>query len=96
MRKTNTVTLGAAIQSVLAELNLRHGVYEARVEAMWERVMGRSVARHTTAIRLKADRLYITVDSAPLRSELFYSRMQIRDVVNQELGVEVINDVFIY
>lgn len=96
MRKTNTVTLGAAIQSVLAELNLRHGVYEARVEAMWERVMGRSVARHTTSIRLKADRLYITVDSAPLRSELFYSRMQIREVVNQELGVDVINDVFIY
>ena len=96
MRKTNEVTLGAAIQSMLAELNLRHGVYEARIEAMWEKVMGRSVAKHTTQIQLKGDRLYVTVDSAPLRNELFYSRLKIRDVINQELAGDVIKDVFIY
>jgi hypothetical protein len=96
MRKTNEVTLGAAIQSMLTELNLRHGVYEAKIESMWEAVMGRSVSRHTTAIQLKADRLYVTVDSAPLRNELFYSRLKIRDVINHELGTDVIKDVFIY
>ena len=96
MRHTNQVTLGAAIQSVLTELNLRHGVYEARIEGMWDRVMGRSVSRHTTQIQLRADRLYVTVDSAPLRNELFYSRLKIREVINQELGSDVIKDVFIY
>ena len=96
MRKTHEVTLGAAIQSMLTELNLRHGVYEAKIEAMWESVMGRSVSRHTTNIHLKGDRLYVTVDSSPLRNELFYSRLKIRDVVNHELGLDVIKDVFIY
>jgi hypothetical protein len=96
MRRTNEVTLGAAIQSVLTELNLRHGVNEVRIEAMWDSVMGRSVSRHTTNINLKGDRLYVTVDSAPLRNELFYSRTKIKEVINQELGVDVIKDVFIY
>ena len=96
MRRTNEVTLGAAIQSVLTELNLRHGVYEVRIEAMWDAVMGRSVSRHTTNINLKGDRLYVTVDSAPLRNELFYSRLKIREVINHELGTDVIKDVFIY
>jgi hypothetical protein len=89
MRKTNEVTLGAAIQSMLTELNLRHGVHEARIEAMWEKVMGRSVSKHTTQIQLKGDRLYVTVDSAPLRSELFYSRLKIKEVINQELAGDV-------
>lgn len=96
MAKGNEVTLGAAIESVITELNLRHGVYEAKIEAMWESVMGRTVSNHTSNINLKGDRLYVTVDSAALRTELFYSRVKIKDVVNKELGREIVKDVFIY
>jgi hypothetical protein len=96
MARSNEVSLGAALESVLTELNLRHGVYEARIEAMWEPVMGRTIARHTTNINLKGDRLYLTVDSAALRNELFYARVKIRDVVNRELAKDIIKDVFIY
>ncbi len=96
MSKTNEVSLGAAIESMLSELNLRHGVYEARIEAIWEPVMGPTIARHTTNINLKGDRLYLTVDSAALRNELFYSRAQIKEVINKEIGKDIIKDVFIY
>ena len=96
MAKTNEVSLGAAIQSVLTELNLRHGVYEAKIEAMWEDLMGKTIAKHTSNISLKGDRLYLTVDSAALRNELFYSRVKIKDLVNKELGKEIVKDVFIY
>lgn len=96
MSRTNEVSLGAAIESMLSELNLRHGVYEAKIEGMWESVMGRTIARHTTGINLKGDRLYLTVDSAALRNELFYSRTKIREVLNKEIGKDIIKDVFIY
>jgi len=96
MSRTNEVSLGAAIESMLSELNLRHGVYEAKIEAMWESVMGRTIAKHTTNIDLKGDRLYLTVDSAALRNELFYSRAKIREVLNKEIGKDIIKDVFIY
>lgn len=96
MAKSNEVTLGAAIESVINELNLRHGVYEAKIEAMWEALMGRTIAKHTTNLNLKGDRLYVTVDSAALRNELFYARVKIKEVVNKELGKEIIKDVFIY
>lgn len=96
MARSNEVSLGAAIQSVLTELNLRHGVYEAKIEAMWEGVMGKTIARHTSNISLKGDRLYLTVDSAALRNELFYSRVKIKDLINKELGIDIIKDVFIY
>jgi hypothetical protein len=96
MGKTNEVSLRAALESMLGELNLRHGVYEAKIEAMWPSVMGKTIANHTTNIHLKGGRLYLTVDSAALRNELFYSRAKIRDVVNKELGADMIKDVFIY
>jgi len=63
---------------------------------MWETVMGKTIAKHTTNINLKGDRLYLTVDSAALRNELFYSRVKIKDVVNKELAKDIIKDVFIY
>ena len=96
MSRTNEVSLGAAIESMLSELNLRHGVYEAKIEAMWESVMGPTIAKHTTNINLKGDRLYLTVDSAALRNELFYSRTKMREVLNKEIGMDIIKDVFIY
>jgi hypothetical protein len=96
MSRTNEISLGAAIESMLSELNLRHGVYEAKIEAMWGPVMGRTIARHTTHINLKGDRLYLTVDSAALRNELFYSRVKIKEVLNKEIGKDIIKDVFIY
>ena len=96
MARSNEVSLGAALESVLTELNLRHGVYEARIEAMWETVMGKTISNHTSNINLKGNRLYLTVDSAALRNELFYSRIQIRDVINKELAKDIVKDVFIY
>jgi len=96
MAKTNEVTLGAAIRSMISELNLRHGIYGAKIEAMWEPLMGKTIARHTTAIHLKGNRLYLTVDSAALRTELFYSRAKIKELVNKEIGEDIVADVFIY
>lgn len=96
MAKSNEVSLGAALESVLTELNLRHGVYEARINAKWEEIMGVTIAKHTTAISLKGNRLYVTVSSAALRNELFYARVKIKELINKELKIEIINDVFIY
>ena len=96
MRRTNEISLGAAIDAVLQDSNLAHGIYEAKIQAMWESLMGRSISRHTTQIQLKGSRLYLTVDSAPLKNELFYSREKICDVVNRELKREILKDVFIY
>ena len=96
MRRTNEISLGDAIDAVLKDNNLTHGVYEAQIQAMWETLMGRSISRHTTQIQLKGSRLYLTIDSAPLKNELFYSREKIREVVNRELKKDILKDVFIY
>ena len=96
MRRTNETSLGEAIEAVLQDSNLTHGIYEAKIQAMWETLMGRSISRHTTQIQLKGSRLYLTIDSAPLKNELFYSRDKICEVVNKELKKDILKDVFIY
>ena len=40
-------------------------------------------------------KLYITVDSAPLRQELSYGREKIKKVMNEELGEDYIEEVII-
>jgi hypothetical protein len=96
MYRSNEVTLGEAIDTMLKDLKLTHGVHEAQIQAMWEGLMGRVIARHTILIQLKGSRLCLTIDSAPLKNELFFSREKIKETVNRALKEDVLKDVFIY
>jgi hypothetical protein len=96
MSSHNQVALGTAIEQVLSDLHLSQGVFEARIESRWHEWMGPMIARHTTEIKLQHKRLYVVVDSAALRNELFYSRDKIKEIINREIEHYLINDVFIY
>jgi predicted nucleic acid-binding Zn ribbon protein len=95
-RKSNEITLGAALSQVLTHLKLDSGIYESKIQGKWAEVMGPMISKHTKTIYLKDGKLYITVDSAPLKNELFYSRDKIIEVFNKELGGQIIKEVSIY
>jgi hypothetical protein len=96
MKKENEITLGEAIDEMIGTLKLSSGLYEAKIQSSWEVVMGKTIARYTKSINLKGGKLYLTIESAPLKNELFYSREKIKEIFNKELGAEVIKEVFIY
>ena len=94
--KHNHITLGQAIDQFIQQFKLQDGIDETKVRELWGVLMGKPIAKHTTRIDLRENKLYLTVDSAPLKNELFYSRDKIKEVLNRELGKVVIKDVFIY
>jgi len=96
MKKGNEVTMGEAIEEMIHSLKLSSGLYEAKIQGTWETVMGKTIARYTKSINLKGGKLYLTIESAPLKNELFYSREKIKDIFNKELGADVIKEVLIY
>ena len=70
----------------LKELKLIHS---------WERLMGKMIAKYTKEIYIKEKKLYIKIDSAPLRHELMYSREKIRTILNEDAGEVLIEDVIL-
>jgi hypothetical protein len=66
-----------------------------RIKEIWKTVMGDIVARHTSNLRLREKTLFVSLDSAPLRSELAYAREKIRQMLNHELGGDYLQEVVI-
>ncbi|MFC2101798.1 DUF721 domain-containing protein [Bacteroidota bacterium] len=95
MRRSNDYSLKEAIQEFLNTYRLDDKLEERKVIELWGAVMGKMVSIHTTDLYIRNKKLYVKVDSSALRSELSYAREKIRDVLNKEVGSEVITDVII-
>jgi predicted nucleic acid-binding Zn ribbon protein len=94
MRK-NEVSLGEALQSFLNKSRMKPKLTEVRIQELWEKLMGKTIARYTDKIQLVNRKLIITTNVAPLKQELSYSKAKIIQVLNEELGETVIDEVVI-
>lgn len=95
MSKHNEHSIKDAIRDLLTAYGLDQRLNEVKLVNSWEKVMGKMISRHTKSIYIKNKCLFLKVDSAPLKHELSYARSKILKMLNDELGVEVINDVVI-
>lgn len=95
MNKHNERSIKDAIQDLLRAYGLEERMNEVKLVNSWEKVMGKMISRHTKGINIKDKCLFLKLDSAPLKHELSYARTKLVKMLNDELGVEVINDVII-
>lgn len=87
--------LGDAIKVFLQGSRLKGGIQALQIEEVWEKLMGKTIARYTDKITIIDRTLYITTSVAPLKNELVYQREQIRHRVNEALGKNEIKEVVI-
>ena len=95
MKKKNDLSLQEAMQDMLREYKLTPQLNETRVKMLWEKLMGKTISTYTSNIQVRKNVLYLTILSAPLKHELSYGKEQIRTLLNDELGEEVIKEVVI-
>lgn len=94
MRNKNNISIGAALDAMVKELKLKPKLDEVRIREEWAKIP--AFAKYTRQINLRGNKLYITIDNAALKQELSYSLDKIKDMLNRELGSEVITEVIIY
>ena len=88
-------SIGDAINEFLNKSRIKGGIQALQIEDVWERIMGKTVARYTDKLQIIGDKLIITTNVAPLKQELGYQKDKIRQRVNEALGQRVINEVLI-
>ena len=94
--KSNEYTLNEAINKLMNSSKLGNKLHEVQLINAWEKLMGPGITKHTKNIYINKKRLFITLDSAPLKQELSYSKSKIIQLLNEEVGKEVIEEVIIY
>jgi hypothetical protein len=84
-----------AIKKFLDESRIKGGIQALEIEDVWEKIMGRTVARYTEKLKIINDTLFITTQIGPLRQELNFQKDKIVQRVNEALGQKVISRVVI-
>jgi predicted nucleic acid-binding Zn ribbon protein len=95
MSDDNQYTIKEAIQAFMERHGHQDKYNEAQLVNEWEKIMGKMIAQHTTKIYVKNRKLIVYLDSAPLKQELSYAKSKIVNLLNEEVGTEVIEDVII-
>lgn len=95
MRKTNDEPLADVLKQMVTVLKLGDNLNKTKIESLWADKMGKTIATYTREIRLRDKILYVTIESASLRSELHFGREKIRQMLNNEIGEEFLKEVII-
>lgn len=84
-----------AIAQFLRQSKLKGGIQALQIEDVWEKIMGKTIAKYTDKIQIINKVLFIQSQVAPLKNELMYQKTKIIERVNEELGEAAIIDVVI-
>ncbi len=88
-------SIGDAIKLYLAQSRIKGSIQAYQIEEVWEKVMGKTIARYTQNLKVINKTLFITTTVAPLKQELLYQKEKIKLRVNEALGEKVIEDIVI-
>ncbi len=87
--------MAEALQLFLNKSKLKTGVQAIQIENVWEKIMGKTVAKYTDKLQIVGSTLFVTTVVAPLKNELLYQKEKIIEMVNAELGEKSIKEVVI-
>ena len=88
-------SIGEALQQFLKKSRLKTGMQAVQIEEVWEKIMGKTVAKYTDKLQIIGSTLFITTSVAPLKNELLYQKEKIIQMVNEALGEKTIKEVVI-
>ena len=94
MSSSNEITLKEAIKQLFkAYPFIKDKVNENKISEIWEKVMGKMIAKRTKSIILKKRVLIVEINSASLRNELSFAKEKIIKIINAEFEEEVIDEI---
>ena len=88
-------SMADAIKQFLNKSRLKGDVLALQITEIWEKIMGKTIARYTDLIEIHGHTLYIHTTVAPLKQELLYKKDLIIERVNEALGEKLIREVVI-
>lgn len=87
--------IGDAIKQYLNQSRLKGDIQAMQIQELWEKIMGKTIARYTESLKIINRTLFITTNVAPLKQELLYQKEKIKLRVNEALGEKLIDEVVI-
>ena len=95
MKRHNDQQLKDVLKEMVETYRLRSKLNQTKIKSLWAELMGPSIARHTTDIKIRGKKLYVSINSSSLKQELSMGKDKILNIINEQLGEEYIKEVVI-
>ena len=95
MKRHNDQKIDEALKDMLQKYRLNSKFNQTKIKNLWEKLMGPSISGYTKDIVVRRNKLFVTLESSPLKQELSLGKEKIRNIINEELGEEFIKEVVI-
>ncbi|MBR6493266.1 MAG: DUF721 domain-containing protein [Paludibacteraceae bacterium] len=89
---TGAASISDALIEFLRESGLEQSVLDVQIEEVWPRVMGETVRKLTRSVEVRDGVLYLHVNSAALKTQLFENRFELVKKLNDAVGAPAIRD----
>ena len=93
MTKSKEQPLKLLINQMLRAYGYGNQLDEVSLIKSWEDVAGKMIAQHTSNIYFTKGKLYITLDSAPLRQELRFLKTSLIERLNLNAGKMIVKEL---
>ncbi|PIA80720.1 RNA-binding protein [Gaetbulibacter sp. 4G1] len=94
-RNNEHISISDALKEFVETNKLEKGLNKVNVADAWAKLMGNGVNNYTTVVNLERDTLYVQLSSSVLREELSYGKQKIINMLNEELGKEIIKKLIL-
>ncbi len=92
-RKSDIQPIGESIKALMQAYRLQGKLSEVQIVQSWEKIMGKPIALKTQELYFKDHKLFVRLTSAPLKHELNMSKSKVVELLNREVGGDVVKDV---
>ena len=93
MQRRTPQCVGDVLRSLLEETSLQSRMDELKAARLWSKIVGGEIARLTGNPTVKNGVMIIGVPNASLRNELLLCRSRLRQIINQNIGKEIITEI---
>ena len=92
-RKFEPQTIGKVLDEIVQSKALKSGITNARINELWFELMGSHMTSYTEKITLRGNTLFVSLNNAALREELRYGKDKILEMMNKQLGSEILEKI---
>ena len=92
-RKFEPQTIGKVLDEIVQSKALKSGITNARINELWYELMGSHMTSYTEKITLRGNTLFVSLNNAALREELRYGKDKILEMMNKQLGSEILEKI---
>ncbi len=94
-RNNENLSISDALKVFVETNKLEKGLDKVNVADAWVKLMGNGVNNYTTAVSLERGVLFVQLSSSVLREELSYGKQKIVNMLNEDLGKEIIKKLIL-